>query len=73
MLKHMRETGVYDWPNVIVLEGRWQDILKPDNIAKVLATDESEELAEAGFDAVFFDTFAEGYEGVYEEGTHGVR
>ena len=41
------------------MEGRWQDVLSPENIGSVLeGTPDS-----AGFDAVFVDTFAEGYEG----------
>lgn len=47
VLAHMREQGVYDWPGVTVLEGRWQDHVE----------------GLSGFTAVFIDTFAEGYEG----------
>lgn len=57
VLAHMRETGVYDWPNVTVLEGRWQDFAAGEGLEKLL------EAADGGFDAVFVDTFAEGYEG----------
>lgn len=57
VLQHMRETGVYDWPNVTVLEGRWQDFASGEGLEKLL------EAAQGGFDAVFVDTFAEGYEG----------
>ncbi|EKD01657.1 hypothetical protein A1Q2_04028 [Trichosporon asahii var. asahii CBS 8904] len=56
VLQHMRETGVYDWPNVTVLEGRWQDFASGEGLEKLL------EAAQGGFDAVFVDTFAEGYE-----------
>jgi hypothetical protein len=57
----MRALGVYDWPNVRILEGRWQDFLSPDKIGEVLeGTDDG---AGVGYGAVFFDTFAEGYEG----------
>ena len=56
----MREQGVYDWPGVRILEGRWQDfLLDSERIGEVLGgTPDS-----AGFDAIFVDTFAEGYEG----------
>lgn len=57
VLQHMRETGVYDWPNVTVLEGRWQDFAAGEGLERLL------EAAQGGFDAVFVDTFAEGYEG----------
>lgn len=54
----MKETGVYDWPNVRVLEGRWQDWVQDgDKMGEVL------EISDGGFDAIFVDTFAEGYEG----------
>jgi len=60
VLQHMRDQGVYDWPGVRILEGRWQDfLLDPEKIGEVLGgTPDS-----AGFDAIFVDTFAEGYEG----------
>jgi len=59
VLAHLREQGVDKWPGVRILEGRWQDVLSPENIGGVLeGTPDS-----AGFDAVFVDTFAEGYEG----------
>jgi len=51
----MRETGVYNWPNVHVIEGRWQDFLVGEKLGEVI------ELADGGFDAIFVDTFAEGY------------
>ena len=57
VLSHMRDTGVYDWPNVHILEGRWQDHLQGEKLGEVI------ELADGGFDAVFIDTFAEGYDG----------
>jgi len=60
VLQHLREQGVDKWPGVRILEGRWQDWLSPEKIGEVLeGTPDS-----AGFDAVFVDTFAEGYEGV---------
>lgn len=56
----MRAQGVYDWPGVRILEGRWQDFfLDPEKIGDVIGgTPDS-----SGFTAVFMDTFAEGYEG----------
>lgn len=49
---------MYDWPNVRVLEGRWQDWVQDgDKMGEVL------EISDGGFDAIFVDTFAEGYEG----------
>ncbi|KAI4173285.1 MAG: hypothetical protein LQ343_002996 [Gyalolechia ehrenbergii] len=54
ILARMRERGWYEKPNVVIHEGRWQDVL-PRLI-------ESEEGKEAQmFDAVYFDTFAESY------------
>ncbi|KAL8651722.1 MAG: hypothetical protein Q9210_003088 [Variospora velana] len=57
VLARMREHGWYDKPNVVVHEGRWQDVL-PRMI-------ESEEDGDGGelnlFDAIYFDTFAEPY------------
>ena len=51
VLDQMRKTGWYYKPNVVVLEGRWQD--KLDGI-----------LAEGGvfFDGIYYDTFSEHYE-----------
>ncbi|KAL8982991.1 MAG: hypothetical protein Q9177_005111 [Variospora cf. flavescens] len=59
VLARMREQGWYDKPNVVVHEGRWQDVLP-----KLI---ESEEEEDGGggepnlFDAIYFDTFAEPY------------
>lgn len=51
VLDQMRKTGWYDKPNVVILEGRWQD--KLDGL-----------LAEGGvfFDGIYYDTFSEHYE-----------
>ncbi|CAD6579425.1 MAG: Arginine N-methyltransferase 2 [Tremellales sp. Tagirdzhanova-0007] len=55
VLEHMRANGVYDWPGVRVLEGRWQEwLLDPEKFAQLAAI-----TSELG--AIFFDTFAEGY------------
>lgn len=60
-MKHLREQGIDKLPGVHILEGRWQDVLSPEKIGEVLeGTPDS-----AGFDAVFVDTFAEGYEGEF--------
>lgn len=59
VLQHMRDTGVYDWPGVRVLEGRWQDWFTPEKLGDVLAATPDA----SGFTAIFMDTFAEGYEG----------
>ena len=49
VLATMREQGWYEKPGVVVLEGKWQDILP--------------QLASEGqsYDAIYFDTFAESY------------
>ena len=59
----MRNQGVDKWPGVRILEGRWQDwLLDPEKMGQVLeGTPDS-----MGFDAIFVDTFAEGYEGMSE-------
>ena len=55
----MKNQGVYDWPNVRVLEGRWQDWFIGEKLGEVLeGTPDG-----SGFSAIFMDTFAEGYEG----------
>lgn len=56
VLSRMKQQGWYDKPNVIVHEGRWQDVLPK------LAQDEGELV----FDAIFFDTFAESYSALRE-------
>ncbi|SCV03519.1 LAME_0H11078g1_1 [Lachancea meyersii CBS 8951] len=50
VLKHMREEGWYEKPNVVVLEGRWQDTLSA-------ILDEGNVF----FDAIYYDTFSEHY------------
>lgn len=57
VLQHMRDTGVYAWPHVTVLEGRWQDFCEGEGLERLM------DAAGGGFDAIFVDTFAEGYEG----------
>ncbi|KIJ46111.1 hypothetical protein M422DRAFT_29486 [Sphaerobolus stellatus SS14] len=51
VLAHMRATGWYDRPNVKILEGRWQDFVEQSDI-----------YGNGGWDVVYIDTFAEGYE-----------
>lgn len=67
VLAYMRSKGVYEWPGVKVLEGRWQDFVG----------ERMGELMEAsggmGFDAIFVDTFAEGYEGKSDERSEQAR
>ena len=59
VLKHLREQGVDKIPGVTILEGRWQDwVLDPLKLETLL-----EASGGMGFDAIFVDTFAEGYEG----------
>ncbi|KAI4151761.1 MAG: hypothetical protein L6R39_001950 [Caloplaca ligustica] len=53
VLARMREQGWYDKPNVVIHEGRWQDVLP-----KLI---ESEDGDSPLFDAIYFDTFAEPY------------
>ncbi|SCV05627.1 LANO_0H11650g1_1 [Lachancea nothofagi CBS 11611] len=50
VLKHMRDEGWFEKPNVVVLEGRWQDTLS------TLLDDGS-----VFFDAIYYDTFSEHY------------
>ncbi|KAL8906658.1 MAG: hypothetical protein Q9171_006181 [Xanthocarpia ochracea] len=52
VLERMREQGWYDKTNVIIHEGRWQDILP-----KLIENEDGGVL----FDAIYFDTFAEPY------------
>ncbi|KAL8851044.1 MAG: hypothetical protein Q9221_004034 [Calogaya cf. arnoldii] len=53
VLAQMREKGWYEKPNVVIHEGRWQDVL-PSLI-------ENEEDGSMLFDVIYFDTFAEPY------------
>ncbi|KAL1406925.1 Arginine N-methyltransferase 2 [Vanrija albida] len=58
VLKHIRDTGVDKIPGVRILEGRWQDWVVGDKLGELIAGTEDA----MGFDAIFVDTFAEGYE-----------
>lgn len=49
VLDRMRQDGWYDKPNIVVHEGRWQDVV-PKIIDQGIL-----------FDAIYFDTFAEDY------------
>ena len=49
MLMHMKESGWYEKPNVIIHEGTWQSVV-PKIIEQGIL-----------FDAIYFDTFAEDY------------
>jgi type IV protein arginine methyltransferase len=53
VLAHMRRTGWYDRPDVKILEGRWQDFICGHEIYE-----------NGGWDVIYVDTFAEGYEGM---------
>lgn len=57
VLKHMQETGWMEKPGVVVHRGRWQEALP----RMVQSAKEP-----ACFDAIYFDTFAEGYEEMRE-------
>ncbi|WVQ82592.1 arginine N-methyltransferase 2 [Cryptococcus sp. DSM 104549] len=59
VLEHLRKQGVHLLPNVRILEGRWQDwLLDGEKVGEVL----SGTPGGMGFDGIFVDTFAEGYE-----------
>lgn len=59
VLEHMRQTGVDKIEGITILEGRWQDwVLDPTKLETLLQASGG-----MGFDAIFVDTFAEGYEG----------
>ena len=63
VIQHIKKRGFDQKPGVRILEGRWQDWCKDDKLEDLLkGTEESG----GGFDVVFIDTFAEGYEGVSE-------
>ncbi|KAL8749955.1 MAG: hypothetical protein Q9184_006605 [Pyrenodesmia sp. 2 TL-2023] len=53
VLARMREQGWYEKPNVVIHEGRWQDVLP-----KLIESENGEPYL---FDAIYFDTFAEPY------------
>ncbi|KAI4170414.1 MAG: hypothetical protein LQ346_008862 [Caloplaca aetnensis] len=53
ILARMREQGWYEKPNVVIHEGRWQDVLP-----KLIESESGEPNL---FDAIYFDTFAEPY------------
>ncbi|KAI4238116.1 MAG: hypothetical protein LQ349_001319 [Xanthoria aureola] len=56
VLARMRENGWYAKPNVVVHEGRWQDILPA-----IIENDEASDGGTMLFDVIYFDTFAEPY------------
>lgn len=55
VLKKMKQDGWYEKPNVIILEGKWQDTL-PDLLTKGVF-----------FDGIYYDTFSEHYEDMVED------
>ena len=54
VLARMKEDGWYNKPHVTIHEGRWQDVVP--------------QIMEQGilFDAIYFDTFAEGYKALHD-------
>ncbi|KAJ9116340.1 hypothetical protein QFC22_004780 [Naganishia vaughanmartiniae] len=59
VIQHIKKRGFDQKEGVRILEGRWQDWCKDDKLEDLLkGTEESG----GGFDVVFIDTFAEGYE-----------
>nr|ODN87047.1 arginine N-methyltransferase 2 [Cryptococcus depauperatus CBS 7841] len=59
VLGYIRQKGFHLLPNVRILEGRWQDwLLDGEKLGEVLSGTPDG----TGFDAIFVDTFAEGYE-----------
>ncbi|CCF56109.1 hypothetical protein KAFR_0A06740 [Kazachstania africana CBS 2517] len=55
VLQKMKEDGWYEKPNVVILEGKWQDTLNA-------LLDEGEVF----FDGIYYDTFSEHYEHMLE-------
>jgi protein arginine N-methyltransferase 2 len=55
VLKKMKEDGWYEKPNVVILEGKWQDTL-PSLLTKGIF-----------FDGIYYDTFSEHYEDMVED------
>ncbi|WWC67220.1 uncharacterized protein I206_101127 [Kwoniella pini CBS 10737] len=59
VLQYIRDKGFDKIPGVKILEGRWQDFLQdPEKLGEVLEGTPGG----MGYDAIFVDTFAEGYE-----------
>ncbi|WWC85412.1 uncharacterized protein L201_000275 [Kwoniella dendrophila CBS 6074] len=59
VLEYIKEKGIDKLPGVKILAGRWQDfLLNPEKLGEVLENTPSG----MGYDAIFVDTFAEGYE-----------
>ena len=56
----MKIDGWYEKPNVIILEGRWQDKLNG-----LLSSSSSSE-ASVFFDGIYYDTFLEHYQDMLE-------
>ena len=54
VLARMKEDGWYNKPHVTVHEGRWQDVVPKIMEQGIL------------FDAIYFDTFAEGYKALHD-------
>ncbi|WWC57690.1 uncharacterized protein I303_100224 [Kwoniella dejecticola CBS 10117] len=59
VLQYIRDKGFDKIPGIKILEGRWQDFLQePEKMGQVLEGTPGG----MGYDAIFVDTFAEGYE-----------
>ncbi|KAL8808495.1 MAG: hypothetical protein Q9182_000046 [Xanthomendoza sp. 2 TL-2023] len=56
VLARMREHGWYEKPNVVIHEGRWQDVLP-----RLIESENGGEGEALAFDVIYFDTFAEPY------------
>jgi protein arginine N-methyltransferase 2 len=59
VIANMHETGWFEKPNVVIHEGRWQDVLPK----LVMGGEDGSEIL---FDAIYFDTFAEEYKALKE-------
>lgn len=61
VLQKMKIDGWYEKPNVIILEGRWQDKLND-----LLSSSSSSSEASVFFDGIYYDTFLEHYQDMLE-------
>jgi protein arginine N-methyltransferase 2 len=59
VIEKMRETEWFEKPNVVIHQGRWQDVLPK----LVMGGEDGSEVL---FDAIYFDTFAEEYKALKE-------
>ncbi|TGZ82036.1 S-adenosyl-L-methionine-dependent methyltransferase [Ascodesmis nigricans] len=61
VLQHLRETGWYNKSNVTIIPGRWQDSIDALISAAYDPLPSSSSTPGSGYDAIYFDTFAEPY------------